>query len=176
VVRDDAAEMVPVALAYLGLAPQSAAAADLDRVAALFAAVRPYVRFVDADVASGEVCVAAGFPAAHEAAGVAFSVPKEGAMLRFDMLAIPADAPDPEAAHAFIDFLLRPDVMAGVTDTTFRANANARAAGFVKPGILADPAIYPTAAVRARLFAQPVRGPRGDRALSRLWTRIHSGL
>ena len=93
-------------------------------------------------------------------------------MLWFDMLAIPADAPNPEAAHAFIDFLLRPEIIAEITNSVFYPNANAKAAAFVEPRILADPAIYPTPEVRARLFPQPVQGPRDDRALTRLWAEI----
>ena len=118
---DTASEMVPLALAYLGLPPDSTRAEDLEKVAALFEAVRPYVRYFNAvqyntDLAAGEVCVSVGFSGdvfmaadqAAEGVEIAYSVPKEGAMLWFDMLAIPADAPNPAGAHAFIDFLLRP--------------------------------------------------------------------
>ena len=107
---DTASEMVPLALAYLGLPPDSMAPEDLDKVEALFAAVRPYVRYFNAvqyntDLANGEVCVSVGFSGdvfiaadqAPEGIEIAYSVPKEGAMLWFDMLAIPADAPNPDA-------------------------------------------------------------------------------
>ena len=91
---------------------------------------------------NGEVCVSVGFSgdvfiAADQAAEgieIAYSVPKEGAMLWFDMLAIPADAPHPDAAHAFIDFLLRPEIIGEITNTVFYPNANAKAARFVEPG------------------------------------------
>ena len=185
---DTASEMVPLALAYLGLPPDSMKAEDLDKVEALFAAVRPYVRYFNAaqyntDLANGEVCVSVGFSGdifiaadqAPEGTEIVYSVPKEGAMLWFDMLAIPADAPNPDAAHAFIDFLLRPEIIADITNTTFYPNANAKAAAFVEPAILADPAIYPTPEVRALLFPQPVHGPRDDRTLTRLWTKIRTG-
>jgi putrescine transport system substrate-binding protein len=185
---DTASEMVPLALAYLGLPPDSMRAEDLDRVAALFAAVRPYVRYFNAvqynnDLASGEVCVSVGFSGdvfiaadqAAEGVEIAYSVPKEGAMLWFDMLAIPADAPHPDEAHAFIDFLLRPEIIAEVTNAVFYPNANAGAASFVDPEILQDPAIYPTGEVMARLFPQPVQSARDDRTLTRLWTRVRIG-
>ena len=157
-------------------------------MAALFAGVRPYVRYFNAvqyntDLAAGEVCVSVGFSGdvfmaadqAAEGVEIAYSVPKEGAMLWFDMLAIPADAPNPAGAHAFIDFLLRPEVIGAVTNAVFYPNANAAAAPFVDPEILADPAIYPTPEVMARLFPQPVHAPRDDRALTRLWTRVRTG-
>jgi len=185
---DTASEMVPLALAWLGLPPDSMKPEDLDKVAALFAAIRPYVRYFNAvqynnDLASGEVCVSVGFSgdvfvAADQAADgieIAYSVPKEGAMLWFDMLAIPADAPHPDAAHAFIDFLLRPEIIAGITNAVFYPNANARAAPLVDPAILSDPAIYPTPEVMARLFPQPVHDARDDRTLTRLWTRVRTG-
>ena len=135
------------------------------------------------DLASGEVCVSVGFSgdvfiAADQAAEgieIAYSVPKEGAMLWFDMLAIPADAPHPDEAHAFIDFLLRPEIIAEVTNAVFYPNANADAASFVDPEILQDPAIYPTGEVMARLFPQPVQSARDDRTLTRLWTRVRTG-
>ncbi len=185
---DTASEMVPLALAYLGLPPDSMAPEDLAKVEALFAAVRPYVRYFNAvqyntDLANGEVCVSVGFSGdifiaadqAPEGTEIAYSVPKEGAMLWFDMLAIPADAPHPDAAHAFIDFLLRPEIIGEITNSVFYPNANAKAAAYVKPEILGDPAIYPTPEVMARLFPQPVHGPRDDRTLTRLWTRIRTG-
>ena len=185
---DTASEMVPLALAYLGLPVDSTKAEDLGKVADLFAAVRPYVRYFNAvqynnDLAAGEVCVSVGFSgdvfmaadAAAEGVEIAYSVPKEGAMLWFDMLAVPADAPNPSGAHAFIDFLLRPEVIAEVTNAVFYPNANAGAAPFVDPEILADPSIYPTPEVMARLFPQPVHDPRDDRALTRLWTKVRTG-
>ena len=76
---------------------------------------------------------------------------------------------------SYVCSLLRPEIIAGITDTVFYPNANAAAAAFVDPAILADPAIYPTPEVMARLFPQPVHGPREDRALTRLWTSIRTG-
>jgi putrescine transport system substrate-binding protein len=185
---DTASEMVPLALAWLGLPPDSTGSGDLEKVEELFAAIRPYVRYFNAmqyntDLAAGEVCVSVGFSGdvfiaadrAAEGVEIAYSVPKEGAMLWFDMLAIPADAPNPDAAHAFIDFLLRPENIAEITNAVFYPNANAGAAEFVDPAILADPAIYPTPEVMARLFPQPVHDARADRTLTRLWTRVRTG-
>ena len=185
---DTASEMVPLALAYLGLPTDSTKAEDLEKVEALFAGIRPYVRYFNAsqyntDLAAGEVCVSVGFSGdifiaadqAAEGVEIAYSVPKEGAMVWFDMLAIPSDAPNPAGAHAFIDYLLRPEVIGAVTNAVFYPNANAAAAPFVDPEILADPSIYPTPEVLERLFPQPVHGPRDDRALTRLWTRVRTG-
>jgi putrescine transport system substrate-binding protein len=113
--------------------------------------------------------------AAGQGVEIAYAVPKEGAMLWFDMLAIPADAPNPDAAHAFIDFLLRPEIIGDITNTVFYPNANAKAAEFVEPEILDDPAIYPTPEVQERLFPQPVHDARADRTLTRLWTKVRTG-
>jgi putrescine transport system substrate-binding protein len=188
---DTASEMVPLALNYLGLPPGSTEAADLEAAEALLMGVRPYVRYFNAmqyntDLANGEVCVSVGFSgdiliaadnaeAAGQGIEIAYSVPNEGGMLWFDMLAIPADAPNPEAAHAFIDFLLRPEIIAQVTNLVFYPNANANADELVDPEILNDPTIYPSPEVMDRLFPQPVHDARDDRELTRLWTRVRSG-
>lgn len=188
---DSPAEMFPVALNHLDLPPDSVEDEHLERAAALLEAVRPHVRYFHSsqyisDLANGEICVAVGFSgdmliAADRAAEagrgveVAYLVPEEGGMQWFDMLAIPADAPHPEEAHAFIDFLLRPEVIADATNHVFYPNANPASNAFVDPRILEDPSIYPDEATRARLFPQPVHDARGDRALTRLWTRVRAG-
>ena len=188
---DSPAEMIPLALNYLGLPPESVDAGDLEAAGALLESVRPFVRYFHSsqyvsDLANGEICVAVGFSgdvfiAAEraEAAGrgveVVYVVPQEGGMIWFDLLAIPVDAPNPENAHAFIDFILRPEAIAEVTNHVFYPNAVPASAEFVDPAILADPAIYPDAAKMARLFPQPVHDARADRALTRLWTRVRTG-
>ena len=130
--------------------------------------MRPYIRYFHSsqyisDLANGEICVAVGFSgdmfiaaARAEEAGtgieIAYSVPKEGAQQWFDMMAIPADAPNPEAAHACINFIMDPQITADITNYVCYANANAAAMPLVDPEIVGDPAIFPPAEVRAKLF------------------------
>ena len=188
---DAPVEMVAIALNYLGLDPNSEDPADLEAAEELYASVRPYIRYFHSsqyisDLANGEVCLSVGysgdvFIAADRAAEadrgveVTYVIPTEGASLWFDMMAIPADAPNPEAAHAFINFILEPEISAGITNYVWYANPNAAADAFVDPEILADPAIYPTEAVMANLFAPKARTPGYDRLLTRAWTRIKTG-
>ncbi len=188
---DSPSEMFPLALNYLGLPPDSVASEDMEQAEALLLSVRPVVRYFSSsqyisDLANGETCVAVGFSgdmliaadrakAADRGVDVAYAVPKEGGMLWFDMLAIPSDAPNPDEALAFIDYMLRPDVIAEQTNFVYYPNANEAADAFVDPEILADPAIYPDAKTRELLFAQPVHDARGDRALTRAWTQIKTG-
>lgn len=190
-VLDAPVEMAAIALNYLGLDPNSEDAGDLEAAEALFASIRPYIRYFHSsqyisDLANGEVCLAVGysgdvFMAADRAAEadrgveVSYVIPVEGASLWFDMMAIPADAPNPEAAHAFINFILEPEIAAGITNYVWYANPNAAADPFVEPEILEDPAIYPTPEVMANLFAPKARTPGYDRLLTRSWTRIKTG-
>src|SRR5690606_23013469 len=102
-------------------------------------------------------------------------IPDEGTSLWVDMMAIPADAPNPDNAHAFINYILEPEVAADVTNYVWYANPNAAADAFVDPEILADPAIYPTEAVMAKLFAIKARSVQYDQQLTAAWQRIRSG-
>jgi len=189
---DSPAEVTAAALAYLGRDPNSETDEDLAAAMDVLDAIRPYVRHFKSgqiinDLASGEICVALAYSGdaaiaavrAEEAGGdveVAFAIPREGAQVFFDVLAIPVDAPHPEAAHAFVDYMLRPEVIAGVTNTVFFANANAAAGDFVDPAVLADASIYPPQAVRERLFAVKPHDIRYDRKLTRAWTSFRTGM
>jgi putrescine transport system substrate-binding protein len=188
---DASSEVLPSALAYLGLDPTSSDPADLEKAAEVLGGVRDYVRYFHSsqyisDLANGEICVALGwsgdaFIAADRAveAGtgieIAYSVPKEGALQWFDMLAIPADAPNPEAAHKFLDFIMEPQVTAGITNYVFYANGNAASWPLVDPEITGDPAIFPPEEVRAKMFPMVTRDARTDRLVTRLWTQVKTG-
>jgi putrescine transport system substrate-binding protein len=184
-------EVFPAALAYLGRDPKSRDLADLDRAAALITAVRPYVRRFHSsqyinDLASGDICIALGYSGdviqarnrageAESGADIAFRVPREGAQMSIDMLAIPKDAPHPDNAHRFINYILRPRVIAAITDAVSYPNPNLAATAFVAPAIRDDPGIYPPDAVR-RLFYLPNAPPRAyERARLRAWNRCRSG-
>ncbi len=188
---DSADDILPAALHYLGLDPNSTAPADLDRAAALLAKVRPYVRkfhsseYLNA-LASGEICLAVGWSgdvkqaekrahAAHNGIEIRYAIPKSGAQMWFDNLAIPKDAPHAGAAYAFINFMLDPHVAAANSDMVAYANGNLASQKFIDKKILDDPGIYPNAATMAKLYTVNARGPRAQRLINRIWTRVKTG-
>ena len=188
---DAPTEMFPAALAYLGRDPQSRETEDLEAAAELLGSVREYVRYFHSsqyisDLANGETCVSVGwsgdvFQAADRATeadrgvNVWYAIPKEGALVWFDMLAVPEDAPNVENAHAFINFLMEPDVIAEITNYVWYANANEASVPLVDEEITSDPAIFPTDEVMDRLFTAVTYGSRVDRVISRLWTGVRTG-
>lgn len=182
-------EMDEIALNYLGYSPESLEVAQLEEAMALVAAIRPYVRYFHSsqyidDFANGEVCLVMGWSGdLYQAMGDArpglnldYVIPKEGTVLWFDLMAVPADAPHPDNAHALIDYLMRPEVAARITNKTYFANGNAAALELVDAEIRDDPAIYPPPEVMARLFPNPVKEPSYVRSRNRLWTRVKTGL
>ena len=188
---DTPQEVFPAALAYLGLDPKSRDLGDLDKAFAALQKIRPYIRKFHSsqyinDLANGDLCVALGYSGdvvqarnrAREAGNevaIAFRVPKEGAMMSVDMLGIPADAPHPENALRFIDYLLRPAVIADITDAVSYPNPNLAATALVKPEIRDDPAVYPPDDVRRRLYVDLPAPADYERARTRAWTRLKSG-
>lgn len=187
-VLDSPTDVFDTARNYLGLKPTSEGEQDLKKAEALLKKARPHVRYFHSsqyidDLANGEICVALGysgdiFQAIDDAAGkqeLAYVIPKEGAVLWFDVMAIPADAPHPDNAHRFIDYVLRPEVVAAISDEVFYANPNAKATPLVSAEVRDDPAIYPPEAVMARLFPQRAHSQKFMRAQSRAWTRVKSG-
>ena len=188
---DSADEMLPMALVYLGLDPNSNKKDDYKKAGEVLDKVRPFVTYFHSsryitDLANGDVCVAFGYSgdvfqaaARAEEAGngqvISYSIPKEGANLWFDMLAIPADAANVENAHTFINYILRPEVIAPITDYVAYANPNTAAEPLVDKEILNDPSIYPTAEVLERLYVAEVRPMKAQRAMTRVWTKVKSG-
>ena len=188
---DSPSEVIPSVLAYLGLDPLSKETADLEKAAETLQAIRPFVRYFHSsqyisDLANGETCLALGFSgdvfiaaAQAEEAGngneIAYSVPKEGAQQWFDMMAIPADAPNPEGALAWINFIMDPQVTADITNYVWYANANTAAMPLVDAEVRDDPAIFPTPDVLAKLFPTEVYDARTDRVITRLWTTVKTG-
>lgn len=188
---DSPDEMIPHALQYLGLNPNSTKRADYQRAGDLLAAVRPYIRYFHSsrfisDLANGDICVAFGFSGdifqsaaraeeAHNGQQIKYSIPKEGANLWFDMLAIPADSENTQNAYKFINYLLRPDVIAKISNYVAYANPNLPAQNLLDPSIKNNPAIYPELAVMDRLFLNDVRPLKAQRNMTRVWTRVVSG-
>lgn len=153
--------------------------------------IRPYIKYIHssqyiADLASGEICIAVGYSGdilqardrakdAQTGARIAYSVPKEGTLIWFDSMVIPKDAPHPGNAHLFIDYMMRPDVIAEVSNTTNYANGNAAATPLVKAAIRNDPGIYPPPEVKAKLFPNLADTEEFARLVNRTWTRFTTG-
>lgn len=188
---DAPAEVIPAALTYLGRDPLSEDAADLEAAEQLIMTIRPYIRYFHSsqyisDLANGDTCLAHGYSGdilqardrADEAeAGVfvEYVIPEEGAVVWFDMLAIPTDAPHSDNAHKFIDFVMRPQIAADISNYVYYANANAASFNLIDAEVTDDPAIYPDDDVKANLFAVRAHSSRYDRLLNRTWTRIKTG-
>ncbi|HZJ95794.1 MAG TPA: polyamine ABC transporter substrate-binding protein [Thiopseudomonas sp.] len=188
---DSADEMIPAMLNYLGLDPNSHKAEDYKKAEAKLAEVRPYVTYFHsskyvADLANGNICVAAGFSGdvlqaadraeeAGQGVRVAYSIPKEGGNLWFDMLAIPADANNVAEAHAFINYLLDPAVIARVSDYVGYANPNRYADELMDEEVRNNPAVYPEQAVLDKLFVSQPLPSKVQRIKTRSWTRFKSG-
>jgi putrescine transport system substrate-binding protein len=185
---DSADEMMPSMLRYLGLDPNSKNPDDYKLVEAQFIAVHPYVTYYHSskfisDLANGNTCVAAAFSgdaiqaqARAKEAGlnmdIQYVVPKEGSNLWFDMLTIPVDAKNPQEAHAFINFLLQPQVIAKVSDYVGYANPNPSASTLMDPAVRNNPAAYPTESTIKTLFVADQRPLSIERLMTRSWNRI----
>lgn len=188
---DSPDEMMPAVLNYLGLDPNSTKDDDYKKAEAKLLKVRPYITYFHSskyisDLANGNICVAAGFSGdifqaksraeeAGKGVNIAYSIPKEGGNLWFDMLAIPADASNVKEAHAFINYLLQPDVIAKVSDEVGYANPNPAADADMDQDIRHDESVYPPAEVQAKLFVNHELPPKIQRLMTRSWTKIKSG-
>jgi putrescine transport system substrate-binding protein len=190
-VLDSAEDVLPGVMKAIGLDPASRKEADLAAAAEALVAVRGTIRKFHsseyiAALANGDICLAIGYSGdivqakkrAEEAGNgveIAYFVPREGALMWFDSFAIPIEAAHPEEAHAFIDFMMRPEVAAANTNMIAYASGNLAAKAFVKPEILTDPDIYPPPQVMARLFTNTAFEERVQRFVTRLWTRVRTG-
>ena len=188
---DSPTEMLPVALHYLGLPTDTQKKADLKQAEDLFMKIRPSIGYFHSskyisDLANGNICVAVGYSGdieqaksrAAEAGGkvkVAYDIPKEGAGSFFDMVAIPKDAENVDAAYKFMNYLLKPEVMAAITNSVHFPNGNEKATALVDKEITSDPGIYPPADVQAKLYAIADLPAATQREMTRSWTKIKSG-
>ncbi|MBS0335071.1 MAG: polyamine ABC transporter substrate-binding protein [Proteobacteria bacterium] len=188
---DASEDMYAVALNYLGKDPNSKDPKDYAAATDLLLKVRPYVRkfhsseYIDA-LANGDICLAIGYSgdvlqararAAEAKNGVklAYALPKEGSQVWFDLFTIPADAPHPKAAYAFLNFMLRPEVIANASNFTKYANANAAATALVDPSVRDDPAAYPPPELARKLFVTTTKDQALLREVNRQWTRVLTG-
>ncbi len=190
-VLEDPTDMVSTALLYLGKDPNSQSEADLKLAEDLLVKIRPYIRtitssqYIDA-LANGDICLAVGYSGdilqardraaeAGKKINLKYSIPKEGALMWFDTLAIPADAQHPGNAHLFIDYLMRPEVAAKNSDFVHYANANLKATPLISEELRSDASIYPTPEVKARLRPNLAKTAEFTRLLNRSWTRFMTG-
>ncbi len=188
---DGPVEVLPAVLNWLGLDPMSREAADFEKAAEAMAAVRPSIRYFHSsqyinDLANGDICVSVGWSGdvfiaqarAGEAASgieIEYVIPKEGAQQWFDMMAIPVDAPNPDAAHAFINFVMDAQITADITNYVWYANANTPSLALVDPEIIANPGIFPTAEASEKMWVAQTYDSKMDRVITRLWTSITTG-
>ena len=191
-VLDSSDDIIPTALHYLGLDPNTKDPADLQKAADLLMKIRPYVRkfhsseYLNA-LASGEICLVVGWSGdvkqaqkraaeAKNGVEIAYAIPKEGAQMFFDNLAIPKDAPHAAEAHALIDYLLRPDIAARNSNVLGYANGNLASQKFIDKAVLEDPTVYPDETVMKRLFTINAQDQKTLRLTNRLWTKIKTGM
>lgn len=185
---DSPTEVIGTVLHYLGLDPNSESAEDLAQAEAVLTAVKPYIRYYHSsqyidDLANGEICIALGYSGdvfiasdnAADGVEIGYVIPEEGAATLMDLLAIPADAPNPDNAHAFINYILQPEVIAEITNYVYYANPNLAATEFVDEEVRGNPGIYPPAETVAKAFALTAKSPDFEEVLTRTWTRIKTG-
>jgi len=188
---DSSDDIMPAALHYLGLNPNSTDERELQRAADLLLKVRPLVRkfhsseYLNA-LASGEICFVVGWSgdikqaqkrAAEVKNGVeiGYAIPKEGAQMFFDNLAIPKDAAHVAEAHAFIDFLLKPEVAAKNSNLVAYANGNLASQKYIDKAVFDDPSVYPDPKAMKLLYTVRARDQKSQRVVTRLWTKIKTG-
>jgi putrescine transport system substrate-binding protein len=188
---DSPDEMFPAVLNYMGLDPNTTDEKLYKKAEEKLLKVRPYVTYFHSskyisDLANGNICVAVGYSGdvfqaksrAEEAGkgiNLAYSIPKEGGNLWFDMLAIPADAPDAKQGLAFIDYLLKPEVIAKVSDYVGYANPNLKSGEFMDQDVRNDESVYPPQAIQDKLYVNVELPPKVQRLMTRSWTKVKSG-
>lgn len=188
---DAPSEVIPAALQYIGEDPDSRDEDVLAKAEPILTAVRPYVQkyhsseYISA-LANGDICVAFGWSGdilqsrdrawdADNGVEIAYNAPSEGALMWFDQMAIPVDAPNPEGAHAFLDFIMDAENMAAASNYVYYANGNVASQPLLEEDVIGDPAIYPDAATLETLYTTTPYDARSQRFVTRMWTRIKSG-
>ena len=188
---DAPAEMIPAALNYIGEDPNSHDPDVIAKAEEVFMPVRPYIQkfhsseYINA-LANGDVCVAVGWSGdilqardraaeAENGVEIAYNAPSEGAQMWFDQMAIPVDAPNPEGAHKFLNFIMDAENMAAASNYVYYANGNKASQEHLVEDVIGDPAIYPSEAALNNLFTTTPYPPKVQRVVTRLWTKIKSG-
>ena len=188
---DAPTEIIPLALKYIGEDPDSQDPDVIAKAEDVLMAVRPYIQkfhsseYINA-LANGEICVAVGWSGdvlqardraaeADNGVEIAYNAFEEGSLMWFDQMAIPVDAPNPEAAHTFLNFIMDAQNMAAASNYVYYANGNKASQEFLVEDVIDDPAIYPDEATVANLYTKSPYEPRVQRTVTRLWTKIKSG-
>ncbi|UWR37406.1 MULTISPECIES: polyamine ABC transporter substrate-binding protein [Sulfitobacter] len=188
---DAPAEMIPAALNYIGEDPNSHDPDVIAKAEEVFMPVRPYIQkfhsseYINA-LANGDVCVAVGWSGdilqardraaeADNGVEIAYNAPSEGAQMWFDQMAIPVDAPNPDGAHKFLNFIMDAENMAAASNYVYYANGNKASQEHLVEDVIGDPAIYPSEAALNNLFTTTPYPPKVQRVVTRLWTKIKSG-
>ncbi|MEY8842138.1 polyamine ABC transporter substrate-binding protein [Cribrihabitans sp. XS_ASV171] len=188
---DAPAEMIPMTLKYIGEDPDSHDPDVIAKAEPVLLGVRPYIQkfhsseYINA-LANGDICVAVGWSGdilqardraaeADNGIEIAYHAPKEGAQMWFDQMAIPVDAPNPEGAHTFLNFIMDAENMAAASNYVYYANGNKASQEYLVEDVIGDPAIYPDAATLDNLFTTTPYPPKVQRVVTRLWTKVKSG-
>lgn len=190
-VLDSPSDIIPTTLKYLGLDQSSTAAEDIAKAEETLLALRPYIRkfhsseYINA-LANGDICLAVGWSGdvfqardraaeANQGVVVDYVIPKEGAEMWFDQMAIPADAKNVAEAHEFLNYIMKPEVAAKATNYVYFPNGNKASQQFIDKEILEDPAIYPDEATLAKMWTADPYDARSQRVITRTWTKIVTG-
>jgi putrescine transport system substrate-binding protein len=188
---DSPDDLIPAALNYLKLDPNSKDPAELQQAGDLLKSIRPSIQkfhsseYINA-LANGDICMAVGYSGdvlqardrAAEAGNdieIVYSIPKEGALMWLDAMAIPTDAPHPDEAHAFINFMLKPEIAARNSNYIFYANGNLPSQELLDEEVKTDTGIYPDEATMAKLYTTSAGTPREQREITRIWTEVKTG-
>ncbi|MCP8350804.1 polyamine ABC transporter substrate-binding protein [Pseudomonas sp. FBF18] len=187
---DSADELFPAVLNYMGLDPRSENPQDYRKAEAKLLALRPYITYFHSskyvtDLANGDICIAFGYSGdvfqaanrareAHNGVNIAYSIPKEGSNLWFDLLAIPADATNPKEAHAFINYLMDPQVIAKVSTLVGYANPTPASRQYMAADLVDNPEVYPPQAVLDKLYISSTPTPAIMRLMTRSWSKVKS--
>jgi len=188
---DAPTELIPAALNYIGEDPDSQDPKVIAKAEAVLMAVRPYIqKFHSSEyingLANGDICMALGWSGdvlqardradeAQNGVTVKYVAPNEGALMWFDQMAIPSDAPHKEEAHIFLNYIMKPEVMAKASNYVYYANGNKASQAFLEEDVIGDPAIYPTPAALETLYTTSPYSPKVQRVVTRLWTKVKSG-
>ena len=185
---DSPSEIMPIFLSYLGLPPDSTKKADYEKVEDYLKTIRPYIRSFNsstfmANLADGEVCVAVAWSGALAVSGqnaakagkdftIDLTLPESGAPVWFDSMVIPAGAPNEAAAHKFIDYLMRPEVIARCSNMAMYANPNTAADSLVDEALSGNAALYPTDEIKEKLYPLVALPLKAEKIRTRAWTKI----
>jgi putrescine transport system substrate-binding protein len=188
---DSPSDIIPIVLNYLGFDPNSHEPDEIAKAEELLLSIRPSIRkfhsseYINA-LANGDICLAVGWSGdvlqsrdraaeADQGVTVAYVAPKEGTQMWFDQMAIPADAPNVEEAHEFLNFIMEPEVIAKATNYVYFANGNLASQEFIDDEVINDPAIYPDKDALETLFTHIPYDSRTQRVVTRSWTKVVTG-